>query len=76
MGSRGIEFDTSLPLRPIDLHLQGRCDGGNADLTVEPREQVAGHVGSLDGSGLDNAGLGHFSLVTQENTHHRAVNTQ
>jgi hypothetical protein len=25
---------------------------------------------------LDNAGLGHLPLVTQENTHHRAVNTR
>jgi hypothetical protein len=66
----------SLRLRPIDLHLQGRRNSGNADLTVEPREQVAGHVGGLDGSGFDNSGLGHFSLVTQENTHHHAVNTQ
>ncbi|MEA2840900.1 MAG: hypothetical protein QOF41_2230 [Methylobacteriaceae bacterium] len=56
---------------PIHLDLQGSCHRGNTDLAVEPREQVAGNGGGLGGCGLDNAGLGHELLVTQEYTHHR-----
>jgi hypothetical protein len=61
----------SARLRLVHLNLQSRCHGGDADLAVEPGEQVAGNVGGLGGCGLDNAGLGHELLVTQEYTHHR-----
>ena len=61
-------------LGPVHLHLQGGGDGGNADLAIKPGEQVAGRSGRGGGSGLNNAGLGHLLLVTQENTQHRAVN--
>jgi hypothetical protein len=60
-------------LRLVHLHLQGRGDRGDADLAIEPGEQIAGRIGG-GGSGLNNAGLGHLLLMTQENTHHRAVN--
>jgi hypothetical protein len=61
--------------RLVHLHLKGRGHRGNADFPIKPGEQVAGSVGG-NGCGLDNAGLGHLPLVTQENTHHRAVNTR
>ena len=60
----------------VHLNFKGRRDRGNADLAIEPGEQVAGDVGGLGDGGFDNSGLGHFTLVTQEYTHTTAVNTR
>ena len=60
----------------VHLDLKSSRDGGDANLAIEPREQVAGSIGGVGDSGRNNVGLGHLSLVTQENTHHRKLNTR